>query len=63
MYRMRISTTKVTSVMLKPNKLEIRGKNVKTVKEPGRKIQAECYEIEPNLSKDRAMHMRDKPSF
>jgi hypothetical protein len=58
---MHISTTKVTSVMLKQKKLEIRRKNMKTVKEPGRKIQAECYEVEPNLSKGQSY--RGDPSF
>jgi hypothetical protein len=27
------------------------------------KTQIECHEIEPNLSKDRAMHEEDNPSF
>jgi hypothetical protein len=27
------------------------------------KTQLECHEIEPNLSKDRAMHEGDNPSF
>jgi hypothetical protein len=40
-------------------KLEIRKKNVITVKEPKKQIL--CHEIEPNLSKDRAMHLNLKP--
>jgi hypothetical protein len=53
MHQMHISTNQVSSVVPRPKKLEIR-KIVKTVKEP--KIQTLCHEIEPNLSKDRAMH-------
>jgi hypothetical protein len=34
MHQMHISTTQVSSVMLRSKKLEIREKNVKTVKEP-----------------------------
>jgi hypothetical protein len=40
--------------------LEIR-KIVKTIKEP--KKQTLCHEIEPNPSKDRAMHEGDNPLF
>jgi hypothetical protein len=36
-------------------------KNVKIVKEPIKAQQS--YEIEQNLSKDRAMHEEDNPSF
>jgi hypothetical protein len=36
-------------------------KSVKTVKE--RKKEIMCHEIEPNPSKDRAMHEGDNPSF
>jgi hypothetical protein len=60
MHQMRISANKVSSVMLRPKKLEIRKKNVKTVKEPRK---PKCHEIEPNPSKDRAMHEGDNPSF
>jgi hypothetical protein len=39
-------------------------KNVKTVKEPKKKTQQIlCQEIEPNPSKDRAMHKGGNPSF
>jgi hypothetical protein len=57
MHQMRISTNQVSSVVLRPKKLEIR-KIVKTVKEP-KKTQILCHEIEPNPSKDRAMHEGD----
>jgi hypothetical protein len=63
MNQMHISTNKVSSVMLRPKKLEIRKKkNCENSKELG-KTQAKCSEIEPNLSKDRAMHEGDNPSF
>jgi hypothetical protein len=39
------------------------GKNVKTVQEPEKKNQILCHEIKPNLSKDRATHDGDNPSF
>jgi hypothetical protein len=42
--------------------LEIRNKMWK-LKEPSDENQTECHEIEPNLSKDRAMHEGDNPSF
>jgi hypothetical protein len=61
MYQMRISTTQVSSVVLRPKKLKIAKKNVKTVYEP--KNQNLCHEIEPNQSKDRAMHEGDNLSF
>jgi hypothetical protein len=48
--------------MLRPKKLEIRKKNCENSKEPG-KTQAKYSEIEPNLSKDRAMHEGDNPLF
>jgi hypothetical protein len=60
MHRMRISTNQVSLVILRPKNLEIR-KIVKTVKEP--KTQILCQEIEPNRSKDRAMHEGDNSSF
>jgi hypothetical protein len=47
-------------MVLRPKKMAIR-KIVKTVKEP--KKQMLCHEIEPNPSKDRAMHEGDNPSF
>jgi hypothetical protein len=56
MHQMRISTTQVSSVMLRSKKLEIRKKN-KKLKEPSDENQTECHEIEPNPSKDRAMHV------
>jgi hypothetical protein len=40
--------------------LEIR-KIAKTIKEPTNQIS--CHEIEPNPSKNRAMHEGDNPSF
>jgi hypothetical protein len=43
--------------------LEIR-KKIVTVKEAGKKISPkQCHKIEPNLSKDKAMHEGDNPSF
>jgi hypothetical protein len=45
--------------MLRSKKLEIR----KNVKEQPDENQTECHEIEPNPSKDRAMHEGDNPSF
>ena len=38
-------------------------KNVKVVKEPSDEYQTDCHEIEPNLSKDRAMPAGDYPSL
>jgi hypothetical protein len=60
MYQMRISTTKVLAVMLSPIKLEI-PKNVKSVKELNKpnSVMKLCQ----NLSKDKAMHEEDNPSF
>jgi hypothetical protein len=52
-------------MMLRPKKLGIQ-KNVKSVKEQGKKTpNAECHEFEPNLSKDRAtcMHEGNNSSF
>jgi hypothetical protein len=60
MHQMRISTTQVSSVMLRSKKLEIRRKKMK---EPSDENQTECHEIEPNPSKDRAMLEGDNPSF
>jgi hypothetical protein len=62
MHQMGISTTQVSSVMLKSNKLEIRKKMWK-LKDPSDENQTECHELEPNPSKDRAMPEGDNPSF
>jgi hypothetical protein len=56
MYQMRISITYITSVMLRPKKLKIR--NLMTVNIP-RRPKIECCEMEPNPSKDRAIHDGD----
>jgi hypothetical protein len=48
MHQMHISTTLVSSVVLRPKKLEIRK-------------QILCHEIEPNPSKDRVMPEGDNP--
>jgi hypothetical protein len=61
MNHMRISTNQVSSVMLRSKKLKIRGKNENY--ERADENQTEFHEIEPNLSKDRAMHEGDNPSF
>ena len=61
MHQMRVLTKQVSSVVLEPKKLEVRKKNVKSVK--SRKNQILCHEIEPNPSKERAMHEGDNPSF
>ena len=61
MHQMRISTTQVSTVMLRSKELEIR-KKVKTVRGVGWN-QTECHEIEPSPSKNRAMPEGDKPSF
>jgi hypothetical protein len=55
MHQMRISTTQISSVMLRSKKMEVRKQNVKTKRAVG--------EIEPNPSKDRAMPEGDNPSF
>jgi hypothetical protein len=60
MHQMRISTNKVSSVVLRPKKLGIQ-KIVKSVKEPKKQIL--YHEIEPNPSKDTAMHEGDNASF
>ena len=57
MHQMRISTNEVSSVVLGSKKLEVRKKNVRSVK--SRKNEILCHEIEPNPSKDRAMHEGD----
>ena len=63
MHQMRISTNEVSSVVLGSKKLEVRKKNVKSVKSRKNEIHVQCHEIEPNPSKDRAMHEGDNPSF
>jgi hypothetical protein len=55
---MCISTTQVSSVMLRSKKLEIRGENVKTERAVGWKPNRV-----PNPSKDRDMSDGDNPSF
>jgi hypothetical protein len=59
---MRISTTQVSSVMLRSKKLEIRKNKYENWKSRGMKTK-QCHEIEPNLSKDRAIPEGDNPSF
>jgi hypothetical protein len=64
MHHMCISTTHVSSVMLRSKKLEIqkkKKKNVKTERAVG--WEPECHEIEPNPSKDKSMPEGDNPSF
>jgi hypothetical protein len=63
MHQMRISTTQVSSVMLRSKNLEIRGKKCENWKSRRKKTKTEYYEIEPKSSKDRAMPDRDNPSF
>jgi hypothetical protein len=60
MHQMRISTNQVSSVVLRPKTLEIRKKseNCKRAKN-----QILCHEIEPNPSKDRAMHDKGHKHF
>jgi hypothetical protein len=60
MHQTRISTTQVSSVMLRSKKLEIRKKG-KTERAVG--WTPECHEFESNPSKDRAMPEGDNPSF
>jgi hypothetical protein len=48
--------------MLRSKKLEIRKKKRK-LKEPSDENQTECHEIEPNLSKDRAISEGDKNKY
>jgi hypothetical protein len=38
-------------------------KIVKTIQKPKKNKQILCHEIEPNPSKDKAMHEGDNPSF
>jgi hypothetical protein len=64
MHQMRISTTQVSSVMLRSKALESRKKKQTwKLKEPSDENQTECHEIEPNPSKDTAMPEGDNPSF
>jgi virulence-associated protein VagC len=49
--------------MLMSKKLEIRKKKMKSVKEPIKSKQSALKLIEPNPSKDTAMHEGDNPSF
>ena len=58
MHQMRISTTKVSSVVLRPEKS---WKSENNGKKP--KIPNTVLEIEPNPSKDISMHEGDNPSF
>ena len=58
MHQMRISTNEVSSVVLGPKKLEVEKKIVKSVKSRKKQIIL-CHEIEPNPSKERAMHEGD----
>jgi hypothetical protein len=62
MHQMHISTTQVSSVMLRSKKLEIKEKNVQ-LKEPSDENQTECHGIKPNPSKNRAMPEGGNPSF
>jgi hypothetical protein len=64
MHQMRISTTKVSSVMPRSQKVGNRKKKTrKTVKEPLDENQTGYCEIEPNPSKGRFMPEGDNPSF
>jgi hypothetical protein len=63
MHQMRISTTQVSSVMLRSKKLEIQENKMWKLKELSDENQTQCHEIEPNPSNDRAMHEGDNPSF
>jgi hypothetical protein len=62
MYQIGISTTQVSSVMLRSKKLEIR-KQMWKLKESSDENQTECNEIELNMSKDRAMAEGGNPLF
>jgi hypothetical protein len=54
MHQIRILTIQVSSVILRPKKLEIGKKKCKN-HERTNKNQTESHEIEPNPSKDRAI--------
>jgi hypothetical protein len=49
----------VSSVMLRPKNVEVQCYDYKDPEKNPR----ECREMKPNLSKDRAMHEGDDPSF
>jgi hypothetical protein len=60
MHQMHIWTTQVSSVALRPKKLEIQNKySEKCLK--AKKIL--CHEIDPNSRKNTAIHERDNPLF
>jgi hypothetical protein len=61
MHQMHFSTNQVSSVMLRPKKLEVQGTKWK-LREPI-KTKTENHKIEPIPSKDRAMHEGDNLSF
>jgi hypothetical protein len=60
MHQMRISTTQVSSKMLRSKKV---GNPIKGETERAVWWKPECQEIEPNPSKDRAIPKGDYPSF
>jgi hypothetical protein len=62
MHQICISTTQVSSVMLRSESWEA-GKKCGYCKSRRMKTKQECHEIEPNLSKDRAMPEGDNLSF
>ena len=62
MHQMRISTIQVSLVMFRSKKLEIR-KNANTCRAVGFKSNRVPWNIEPNLSKDRAVPEGYNPSF
>ena len=62
MHQLHISSNQVSSVVLRPKKLEIQKRNCKNCTR-AEKTKILCREIEPNPSKDRAMHEGDNPSF
>jgi hypothetical protein len=57
MHQIHISTNWVSSVKLKPKKLEIRIHCENCKRAWGKNKTTECHEIEPNPSKNRAMHL------
>ena len=61
MHQMRISTNQILSVVLRPKKVG-NPKNCEKC-ERTEEDQKLCHEIEPNPSKDRAMHEGDNPLF
>jgi hypothetical protein len=62
MHQLHISTTQVSSVMLRPKKFEIRKKKCENWKSHRMKNKL-CHEIEVNPSKNRSMPEEDYPSF